>query len=627
MTPGKVFSRDKMAGTDKFFTDSIPKNDTIPKKVKHKKGITRYISILTDKQQRDSLLVTLSRPTVVTPSADSIVWQRRQNNFTPYRGKVIRNIYYNQLKVFGTEFQDTSVKISPGIVRFANRLHLNTQEWMIRQSLFFRENDTVNAYKLVDNERYLRSLPFIQDARIYVINTYQDSDSIDIVVLTKDVFEYGGTLSSFTNTSIAASIYNNNLLGAGQQVLVGYKWDETYRPQSRGEVSYTKYNLGGSFTDVSFGYSALNDRPTTDTGVYERSYYFSANRPLYTTWAKFTGGLTLSYNKSMNIYSLPDSIYRNYAYDVVDVWAGYNCRNQFKTTGFTSEQPNIAILARSYNMNFEEKPWQPKYESNPSYNDHRYVLGEVELFHSSFFKTNYFFGFGRTEDVPSGYNISATAGYDNWVGVKRLYTAMQAQRYWLGKKNDLLSGLVAVGTFVNNGVPEDAVLHAQLNYYSNLWRWGSQKFRQFLALDYIGCPNPNLYSYRPLNINRENGILGYRNTALNGFQRMNMNAQTTYYSPISIYGFKFNFYTLLEASLLAGTPKTESIFHSPFYSSIGVGCSIRNENLAFNTLQFYASYLPSVPGAPQTFFFQITSTAVLNFNIFAVQAPAEILYR
>lgn len=598
-------------------------SDTVPKKAKPKKGITKYINILTDKQQRDSLFVKLSRQNAPAPTADSILWQRRQNNFSPYRGKIIRNIYYNQLNVFGTEFHDTSYKSSPKLVRFANRLHLNTQEWVIRQALFFRENDTVNAYKLVDNERYLRNLAFIQDARIYVINTYQNSDSIDVVVLTKDVFEYGGTLSSLTNTSIAASVYNNNLLGAGQQVLAGYKWDETYRPQSRGEVTYTKYNLSGSFTDVSLGYSALNDRITADTGVYERSYFFSANRPLYTSWAKFTGGLTLSYNSSINIYSQPDSLYRNYSYDVVDIWAGLNCRNQFKGNGINSNKPNIAIMARSFNMNFEQKPWQAKYQEDPNYNDHRYLLGQLVLFHSDFFKTNYFLGFGRTEDIPSGYNSSATVGVDNWVSLKRLYTSIQAQKYWLGRKNNLFSASVAVGTYWRNATSEDAVLHLQANYYSNLWHLGQNKLRQFFYADYIGSPNPELY--KPLNINRENGILGYRNTLLNGYKRLNMTAETMYYSPLNFYGFKFNFYALLQASLLSD--KHESIFQSPFYSSVGMGCMIRNENLAFNTLQFYGAYLIPVTGAPKTFFFQITSTAAFNFNIFALQAPAEIPFK
>ena len=193
------------------------------------------------------------------------------------------------------------------LVRFANQLHYDTRTWVIKQSLFFREGDTVNAYKLVDNERYLRRLPFILDARIYVINSYENNDSIDIVVVTKDVFEYGTTISNLNGTKVAATVFNNNLLGAGQKVAFGASWDNSYTPQWRTGASYTKYNVGGTFADVALGYTMLNDKVNVDTGQYENSAYIMINRPLYSTWASLTGGITLSVNKSVNIFSLPAS--------------------------------------------------------------------------------------------------------------------------------------------------------------------------------------------------------------------------------------------------------------------------------------------------------------------------------
>ncbi len=130
---------------------------------------------MTDRAARDSILVKLSRANAEEPIADSIVRKQRENNFMPYGGKVIRSIYYNQLKVFGTVIEDTDYSASAKLLRVVNGLHTDTYEWVLRQSLFFKENDTVNAYKMVENERYLRNLPFIQDARLYVINAYQGS--------------------------------------------------------------------------------------------------------------------------------------------------------------------------------------------------------------------------------------------------------------------------------------------------------------------------------------------------------------------------------------------------------------------------------------------------------------------
>ncbi|MBS1597747.1 MAG: hypothetical protein JST75_05950 [Bacteroidetes bacterium] len=596
--------------------------DTVPKEKEVKKGrVARYFNIITDRQQRDSLLKTLSKKNAPAPVSDSVLWERRENNFTPYRGNKIRYIYYNRLKVFGTMIEDTSYNPSK-LIRFANKLHFDTREWMIKQSLFFRENDTVNAYKLVDNERYLRSLPFIQDARIYVINTYQNSDSIDIVVVTKDIFEYGGSLTDFSPTNIAASVFNTNAFGAGQRIGFGFKWDEGYSPQWRTGVGYSKYNLAGSFTDVSLGYSFLNDRPLADTGVYERAYYLSVNRPLYSSWAKFTGGLTLSYNTSVNIRLLPDSVYASYRYNIVDVWAGYNFRNQFKNTGFNSEKPNIAVELRRFDMTFTKSPFQKKYDSNSNFQDHTYVLGKLVFFHQDFFKTNYFFGFGRTEDIPLGYNAGASFGLDQWANIPRTYTAVEAQKYWLKGKN-VISTAIAIGSFWHTQKSEDAVIHVQVDYYSNLFRLNGPRLRQFIHGDYLVCPNPVLY--RPLNINKEFGILGYRNTMFNGYQRLNLGTQTNYYSPLNIYGFKFNFYMLLQASLLAA--KNQNLFTSPFYSAIGLGVLVRNENLAFNTISASANYLLPVAGGPRSFFFQVTSTSTLSFNIFALQAPALISFR
>jgi len=601
-----------------------PLEDTVPapSHPPHK-GIIRYFHILTDRQQRDSLLVKLSRENAAIPTPDSVLRKERQNIFAPYRGKIIRNIYFNRLNVFGTQIDDTTVTTSMKLIRLANDLHFKTREWVIKQALFFRENDTINAYKMVENERYLRSLAFIQDARLYVINTFQDPDSIDVLVVTKDVYEYGGTLANLTPTDIAANAYNNNLAGAGQNLFFGFHWDGTFTPQWRTEAAYSKYNAAGSFADLNVGYTLLNDHGSIDTGVYERSYYISINRPLYSSWAKFAGGLNVAYNASVNIYSYNDTVFRNYQYRTTDAWGGYNFRTRFRNDGRITNKPNVAVELRQYNLNFVTTPTEPEYFKDPNYNDHHYVLGKVVFFYQDFFKTNYFYGFGRTEDVPKGYNFSVSYGKDNWVGLNRDYTAIEGQKYWLGLRDDLLNTTFGIGNFWNHGVSQDAVVHLETDFYSRLFNFNETKLREFLHADYLICLNPTLY--KPLNINRDNGIEGYRNTFVNGYQRLNLSTQTTYYSPISIYGFKFNFFALLQVSLLAND--NQNLFNSPFYSGLGAGLAIRNENLSFNTLQFSATYLPLTPNGANSFFFEITTVADIRFNIFALQEPALIPFR
>lgn len=606
------------------FLDNPPLNDTVPKpEEQNRTGFRKYMHILTDKQQRDSLIAKLTDKNRPPPVADSIISQRRIGSFTPYGGKKIRNIYYNRLNVFGTIIDDTSYSMQMKLVRFANRLHYNTREWVIRQALFFRENDTINAYKMVDNERYLRNLPFMQDARFYIINTYLDPDSIDVVVVTKDLFEYGGELGNLAFNGVGATIYNNNLLGAGQNLTLGFAWDEAERPQWRGEVSYSKYNLGGTFANFTLGYSALNNQAQVDTGVYESSFFFNVSRPLYSSRAKFTGGMTVNYNQSVNIFSLDSTLYKDYKYEVFNIWGGYNFRNQFKNNGEVSNKPNLAIELGINMLNFTKKPTQYQYLKDPNYNNHDYTLGSLVFFHQDFFKTNYFFGFGKTEDIPTGYNISATFGPDHWVDYNRFYTGVQAEKFWLTKKENLFSASINVGSFWDSSRSNDAVINLQADYYSHLFRWNKMMLRQFLQLDYIICPNPLLY--KPLNINRGNGILGYRNTVINGYQRLNMRAVTTLYSRINFIGFRINFLAYIQGSMIEDNGV--SILKSPFYSGFGLGFAVRNENLAFNTLQFSVSYMPIAPTGSKGFYGEISTTVPLSFNIFALHAPAEIPFR
>jgi hypothetical protein len=141
--------------------------------------------------------------------------------------------------------------------------------------------------------------------------------------------------------------------------------------------------------------------------------------------------------------------------------------------------------------------------------------------------------------------------------------------------------------------------------------------------DYLICPNN--YFYKPLNINWEQGIWGFKRTTLNGYQRLNMRSETVYYSPLKIYGFKFNFFASAQLSLLAGNK--ESIFQSPVYTGLGLGARIRNENLSINTLKLGAYYYPVRPAGVGSFFFEATTVSDLRFDVFPLKMPTFLQFR
>ncbi|MBC7828200.1 MAG: hypothetical protein H7122_10670 [Chitinophagaceae bacterium] len=605
-----------------YDTEHYQQKDTVPPSSIFRK-IGRYMDSLRNRRYRDSVLLKITRhdDSVI---ADDNAMQKSEQIFAPYTGKVIRNIYFRKVKVFGPrDINDTAFSSSMKLIRIANRLHYDSREWVIRQSLFFRENALLNPYTLADNERYLRSLPFIQDARLNIVNAMFSTDSVDIVVVTKDVFEYGFNLSKVTTSAFAARVYNNDLFGAGQALQLGVLWRNDYNPTWNTEIRYTKYNISGSFIDGAIGYSTLNNYMPLDTGVYEGSYYISLSRPLYRTRAQLIGGFTFSRNHSINIYNLDDDLYRDYRYQVSDIWAGYNFRNQFRKDGSERSQPNLAILARNYNLNFGKTPLQGIYASDPNYNNRSYWLGQFVIFRQQFFKTHHFFGYGRTEDIPLGYTIALTAGKENWIGRKRLYAGVEVEKFWPIKNAALLHTQLGVGNFWQYKTAEDAVIHAAANHYTRLFKFKRTYLRQFTYIDYIISPNNHFY--KPLNINWERGIWGYKDTRINGYQRLNLRSETVLYSALRAYGFKFNFFSSLQGSFI--TSRSRSIFKSSLYSGLGLGFRVRNENLPLNTLKVAVNYYPSSPQGVKTLWFEVTTVTDFRFNISSLKAPAFVNFQ
>ena len=112
-------------------------------------------------------------------------------SYIGHSGKKIRHIEIQRLNVFGANINDPTASNPEKIENILNKTHLNTNENIIRKNLLMEEGDTISPLTLSDNERILRELPFIDDARIVVVPL--SDEEADIVVLTKDVYSLGGS--------------------------------------------------------------------------------------------------------------------------------------------------------------------------------------------------------------------------------------------------------------------------------------------------------------------------------------------------------------------------------------------------------------------------------------------------
>jgi hypothetical protein len=70
----------------------------------------------------------------------------------------------------------------------------------------------------------------------------------------------------------------------------------------------------------------------------------------------------------------------------------------------------------------------------------------------------------------------------------------------------------------------------------------------------------------------------------------------------------------------------ESIFKQSFYSGIGVGLRIHNENLVFNTIQIRLAYYPNHPDDVNAFGFIIDGVSKSRFYSFQPRGPEPLRF-
>ncbi|HVV06057.1 MAG TPA: hypothetical protein VHC96_17620, partial [Puia sp.] len=217
---------------------------------------------------------------VDSPALAAALNTRSETPFMPFEGKIIRHII---IKGYGFEqtFTDTSKRLQYFGTRLLNQMHRKTRSWVIRNSLFIKENTALNPFKVADNERLIRSLNYIQDARILVNTLPDNEDSVDLVVVVKDLFSIGGELSSFGlgPTSIRGNVSEANFLGMGQKIQGGVIIEQTRTPHFGYQLLYNKTNVY-RFVDATASYTQINNN-LKDGMPDEEAWFLQLSRPLY----------------------------------------------------------------------------------------------------------------------------------------------------------------------------------------------------------------------------------------------------------------------------------------------------------------------------------------------------------
>ena len=525
-------------------------------------------------------------------------------NYIQYTGKKIRKIVIRRLNVFGADINNPASADANKIENILNKTHVSTNESIIRKNLLFSEGDKVTPLTLSDNERILRQLPYIDDARIIVIPV--SDDEADIVVYTKDVYSLGGSYTYHGLKKGSVSLFDKNIFGMGQEFGLDMPFDNTL-PESPGfGAHYLANNISKSFINLNIYFLH---------GLGEKTYGFDLSRKLISSTTKYAGGISVKMmytSEDLDTLKVPAPLKYNYQ----DYWLS-------RSFLLNKESVSRLIIGARYTNNnvFNHPVILP--ESFYNLQKYQIYLTSAALSIQKYTKTNLIYSYGRTEDIPYGALFKITAGREFNEFKQRTYIGGEASFARSSKTLGYFYLYGGLSTYLNKNRTEQGVLSLGLNYFSNLITLRTARIRNFVYLQYTR--GFGRYSNEYLKFFTNNGFTGFSNDTVNGTQRLAVSLESVLFSPVNFYGFRFAFFGFTDFSFLSGT--TEMLGKGYALSSIGIGIRIRNDNLVFNTLQIRIGYFPNPPSYSTISPVNISGEQLLRPNNFEPGAPAIIPYR
>lgn len=529
--------------------------------------------------------------------------------FITSQGKTIKKTQLQHLDVFGTNINDTSIHSTNKYLTSANKVHIHTRPWVKRKNLTFKEGDKVNPSDLVNSERLLRRLDYIKDARIFVDNQGgRGAKRAKVIVVTKDVFPYNVLLSTNNNNSGVWGLSNINIAG------IGHELEYNYIREGGSEFFYRVRNIGGTFIDSELIYA---------NNLFRSGYGGNLDRQFVTQKTKYAGGFELSSFKFSDLdFDENTEEINRFFYDRYfrDIWVGRALATNIKSSllGFNSKA-NVVISGRISKEDFSNGPITTP-DTNFFLHDKRNFLIGIGLQSRQYYKDKFVISYGRTEDIPTGSSLGIVMGYQSAEFQNRYYLEFNYARG--GYLNDFgyLNGILSLGEFFGSDGLTDGIMKIELDYFTRLYPFGQFKFRQFINITYTQALRPQedilLRNQRDLGI-RGASLFFLKTTGL-----FNIKFESLLFTPINFVGFRMATFAFLDASI--STNDKSSTTNTEVYSGMGVGIRLRNDNLAFSTIQLRFGYYPSVPQNANNYNYNVATSTNLNIRDFDFKEP-EIL--
>lgn len=578
----------------------------------------RVMEKLRELSERKTIMGKLLKAVLVFDRQDEVITgldaELIEREYEKHNYKIVRSIEVVSLNPFGYAIND-STRVPRNIMEKAgNALHIKTDRRLIRNKLLFQKDEPLEPLALVESERLLRQTQYILDTRIIVNEATTTDDSVDVYIVTKDIFSLGGSGSySPSSGSGRVALRELNFLGQGHQLRTSYRFNMVApRPwELAGE--YTVENIGRTYISADIRY--INQNYLSEKSAFLRRDFYSTN-------TKYAGAVGVSWmGHRLQFPRAPGDTaprFDSLAYTQRDFWLGRAFKFKSYNLGF-EPRGRLIVGIRAIETNYQDSP-------TDTYQDNTLLLTSIGYSIRRYYKDRYLYGFGRTEDIPAGTRVSFLLGQEFRQLVNRRYVGTELSFAKYASKFGYFFGRAAYSSFIRTGKWEQGVLELEALYFTRLYEQNNWKLRHFFIgrTTYGVNRNPE----ELLTINGADGLRGFRSDLLRGSRRVVVNYEANLYTPLSLFGFRLATVAFADLAWLS-TGNSSSPFKETPYHGYGVGVRFRNEYLSLSTIQIMIGYYPRMPFYENHNNFRIfdSSRPYYEFEDFRFNRPGVAQFR
>ena len=434
--------------------------------------------------------------------------------------------------------------------KLANDVHVLTREEVIRRELLFKEGDPYDQRLVDESARHLRKLGIVGD--ISITSDTLPNNIIDVVVKTHDRWTLSPSLSATVGGGVSGfgiGVREENLLGMGQKVGVGYnRLSDRVNPNG-GEIGFTEPRSFGSWWSTALQYRNADELRQASVDI---------QRPFYADAAEWAARSFANVGRLRIRQYLDGNVVRD---DYL------NQENELLWLASSSGSDTKLQLAAGY---YRMRANSDSMELRP-FDNVDLVIGSLSILSREYYKGSYVENFGRVEDVPVGYQVGLAVGRNlhfSSLGSVDYFARLFGQgsvRFGGGVSGHYKASIASY--FVGN-TPDEMTISATALHFWRLMPNQTLLGRITTTIGSHWAPSSQL------TLGSFSGLRGYTSNEFAGQRVLVVNLEHRMFSMLSLWFLKLGAAFFFDSGTVWN--QGEGFGGQRFHSAVGVGLQIES---------------------------------------------------